>query len=169
VPPRGSPRHRPHQSRKPTRWPTPQPPTGSPRRSSRFAATPRPQRPRSPRRACPVGAKGSQLHHATTAPAAPNGLAPSELKVPGYTPPPPPPQPPTGSTRRSSRFRATPRRQRPCSPRRARPVGAQGSQLHHATNAPAAPDGLAPSELKARSYTTPPMPLQPPTGLPRRS
>ena len=37
------------------------------------------------------------------------------------------------------------------SPRRARPVGAKGSQLTHATNAPAAPDGLAPSELKVRS------------------
>ena len=36
----------------------PQPPTGSPRRSSRFTATPRHQHPRSPRRARPVGAKG---------------------------------------------------------------------------------------------------------------
>jgi len=51
----------------------------------------------------------------------------------------------------------------------ARPVGAQGSQLHHTTNTPAAPDGLAPSELKVPSYTTPPTPLKPPTGLPRRS
>ena len=38
-----------------------------------------------------------------------------------------------------------------------------------ATNTPAAPDGLAPSELKVHSYTTQPTPLQPPTGLPRRS
>ena len=32
-----------------------------------------------------------------------------------------------------------------------------------------APDGLAPSELQVRSYTTPPTPQQPPTGLRRRS
>jgi hypothetical protein len=38
-----------------------------------------------------------------------------------------------------------------CSPRRARPVGAEGSQLHPAANAAAAPDGLAPSELEVRS------------------
>ena len=37
------------------------------------------------------------------------------------------------------------------SARRACPVGAQGSQLPHATNPTAAPDGLAPSELKVRS------------------
>jgi len=59
-----------------------------------------------------------------------------------------PPQPPTGSPRRSSRFTATPRHQHPRSPRRTRPVGAKGSQLHHATNTPAAPDGLVPSERK---------------------
>jgi hypothetical protein len=121
---------------------------------------------------------------------APDGLALSELKVRSYTPPPTPPQPPTGSPRQSSRFAATPRhqhphsprrarpvgaegsqlnprRQRPRSPRRARPVGAEGSQLHPATNAPTAPDGLAPSELKVRSYTPPPTPPQPPTGSSR--
>jgi hypothetical protein len=150
--------------------PTPlQPPTGSPRRSSRFPATPRHQRPRSPRRACPVGAQGSQLPQATNTPAAPDGLAPSELKVPSYPPPPTPLQPPTGSPRRSSRFAATPRHQHPGSPRRARPVGAQGSQLLHTTNATTAPDGLAPSELQVRSYPPPPTPPQPPTGSPRRS
>ena len=99
---------------------------------------------------------------------APDGLAPSELKVRSYTAPPTPPQPPTGLPRRSSRFPAIPRHQRPCSPRRARPVGAEGSQLPHAANATAAPDGLAPSELKVRSYPPPPTPPQPPTGLPRR-
>jgi hypothetical protein len=53
--------------------------------------------------------------------AAPDGLAPSELKVPSYTPPPTAPQPPTGSPRRSSRFPATPRPQSPRgSPRKAR-------------------------------------------------
>jgi hypothetical protein len=124
----------------------PQPPTGLPRRSYRFAATPHHQHHRSPRRARPVGAAGSQLHHANNAPAAPDGLAPSELKVRSYPTPPTPLQPPTGLSRR-----------------------AKGFQLHHATNAPTAPDGLAPSELKAHSYPTPPTPPQPPTGSPRRS
>jgi hypothetical protein len=75
----------------------PQPPTGSPRRSLRFAATPRRQRHRRPRRACPVGAQGSQLTHAANATAAPDGLAPSELKVHSYTAAPTPPPSPTGS------------------------------------------------------------------------
>ena len=50
-------------------------------------------------------------------------------------------------------------------------TGAEGvrvGDVWHAA-ATAAPDGLAPSELKVRSYTTPPTPLQPPTGLSRRS
>jgi hypothetical protein len=36
-----------------------------------------------------------------------------------------------------------------------------------ATNATAAPDGLVPSELKVRRYPPPPTPLQPPTGVSR--
>ena len=97
-----------------------QPTTGLPRRSRRFAATPRHQRPHSPRRARPVGAEGSQLPPATNAPTAPDGLVPPELKVHSYTTPPTPLQ-----------------------PRRACPVGAKGSQLPPATNTPAAPAGLA--------------------------
>jgi hypothetical protein len=57
--------------------------------------------------------------------------------------PPTPLQPPTGSPRQSSRFAATPHRQRPCSPRRACPVGAKGSRLNRANNAHTAPDGFA--------------------------
>ena len=124
------------------------------------------------------------------APAASDWRAPSEPKVPNYTTLPTPLQPPTGSPRRSSRLPATPRQQRPCSPRRARPigakgsqlpprhhrpyssrrarpVGAKGSQLHHASTAPTAPDGLAPSELKVHLYTAPTTTLQRPTGSPR--
>ena len=78
-------------------------------------------------------------------------------------------QPPTGLPRRSCRFAAPPRHHHPCSPRRACPVGAAGLPLPPATTTPTAPDGLSPSELKVRSYPTPPTPLQPPTGLSRRS
>jgi hypothetical protein len=144
-PPTGSPRRS-------SRFPAPprhhrplQPPTGSPRRSSRFPATPRRQRPRSPRRARPVGAQGSQLNPAANAPRSPRRARPVGAQ---------------GS-------QLHPTANAPYSPRRARPVGAEGSQLNPADNAPAA----AAVEVGQAKTTTPAIasvvPILPPPAEPR--
>jgi hypothetical protein len=49
------------------------------------------------------------------------------------------------------------------------PHNVRSSRVRRLAAGTAAPDGHASSELKVRSYTSAPTPLQPPTGSPRRS